>query len=181
MNESSPSPTPSSPTSTATPARRRWRGWKLAGLGAAIAGVLSLAACHPGGPGWHHGHRGHHGAHAQMSPEQAAKRIDKAVNWVLDDVDATAEQKSRVAGLAKEAAGELMPLRAQHHAARGQAIGLLTADSIDRAALEQVRADELRLAEQASRRVTQALADIAEVLTPAQRRQLAEQFRKRWS
>lgn len=168
MNESSPTPAPTR--------RRRWRGWKIAGIGAAIAGVLSMAACHHGGPGWHHGP----GAHGQMTPEEASKRIDKAVNWVLDDVDATAEQKSRVAAIAKDAMRELMPLRDQHRGARDKAIALLSGERIDRGALEQVRADEMRLAEQLSRRVTQALADIAEVMTPVQRRQLAEQLRKRW-
>ncbi len=46
--------------------------------------------------------------------------------------------------------------------------------SVDRAALEALRADQLQMAEQASRRFTQALADAADVLTPEQRKQLAE-------
>lgn len=165
MNDRTPSP------------RKRWFTWKRAGIGAALVGMLGLAACHHGGPGWHHGH---HGGHAQMTPEEAGKRIDKAVNWVLDDVDATAEQKTKVSAIAKDALRELMPLRDQHRAARNQAVDLLTRDSIDRQALEVLRADEMRLAEQASRRVTQALADIAEAVTPEQRRKLAEQFRRRF-
>jgi Spy/CpxP family protein refolding chaperone len=58
--------------------------------------------------------------------------------------------------------------------ARRQAVTLLSQPAIDRAALEALRADQLQLAEQASRRLTQALADVADVLTPAQRKQLAE-------
>ena len=52
--------------------------------------------------------------------------------------------------------------------------------TIDRAALEQIRATELQRAETASSRVVQAIADAAEVLTPEQRIELirlAAQFR----
>lgn len=157
--------------------RRRWRGWKLAGIGAAIAGLLAVGACHHGGPGWHHRHGPMSGT---VSPEDAARRIDKAVNWVLDDVDATAEQKQRVAGIAKDALRDLLPMRDEHRAARTQAIELLTRDAIDRTALEQLRARELALAERASRRVTQALADLAEAITPEQRRKLAERYKRRF-
>ncbi len=45
--------------------------------------------------------------------------------------------------------------------------------------LEALRANQLQLAEQASKRFTQALADIADVLTPEQRKQLAERM-GRW-
>lgn len=154
-----------------------WKRWRIAGIGAAIIGALSIAACHHGGPGWHHGP----GAmHSEMSPEQASKKIDKMVNWVLDDVDATSEQKQKVSAIAKTALTDLMPLRDQHRAAREKAIGLLTESSIDRTALESLRAQELQLAETASKRMTQAVADIAEAITPEQRQKLAQQWRKRW-
>lgn len=172
---SNPSPTPET-NSFPTAPRKRWRGWKIAGIGAAIVTALSVTACHHGGPGSHW----RHGAHAQMTPEEASKRVDKAVNWVLDDVDATAQQKSQVSAIAKDALRDLMPLRDQHRAAREKAIGLLTQDNIDRQAMEVLRVGEMQLAEQASLRVTQAIADIAESITPEQRRKLAEQFRKRW-
>jgi len=63
--------------------------------------------------------------------------------------------------------------------ARLQAVALLSQPSIDRAAIEALRANQLQLAEQASKRFTQALADVADVLTPEQRKQLAERMR-RW-
>ena len=65
------------------------------------------------------------------------------------------------------------------HDARRQAVELLSHDTVDRAALEALRADQLKLAEQASRRFTQALADVADVLTPEQRKALAERI-GRW-
>jgi Spy/CpxP family protein refolding chaperone len=63
--------------------------------------------------------------------------------------------------------------------ARQQAVALLAEPTVDRAALEVLRAGQLQLAEGASRRLTQALADVADVLTPEQRRQLAERA-ARW-
>jgi Spy/CpxP family protein refolding chaperone len=70
-------------------------------------------------------------------------------------------------------------MRTQFQDARRQAIDLLARERVDRAALEALRADQLRLAEQASLRFTQALADMADVLTPAQRKQLTERI-GRW-
>jgi Spy/CpxP family protein refolding chaperone len=60
---------------------------------------------------------------------------------------------------------------------------LLTADTIDRGAIEALRAEHLQLAERASRRFAQVLADMAEVLTPEQRKDLAgrmERHRSGW-
>ena len=81
--------------------------------------------------------------------------------------------------IAKGALKDLMPLRDEHKAARTKALELLSAGTIDRAAIEQVRTAELKLAETASRRVTQAIADAAEVLQPAQRAKLAEKMKQR--
>ena len=78
---------------------------------------------------------------------------------------------------------DLLPVREKAHAARKQAIELLAADSIDRGAIEALRAEHIVLAEQASKRFAQALADVAEVLTPAQRKQIAERMEslgRRW-
>ncbi len=162
MNDSKPTPK--------NPSRR----WTMVGIGAALAGVLTLSAC--GGPGWHHGR---HGQMGDMSPEEAGQRIDKAVKWVLDDVTATPEQKQKIAQIAKDAARDLLPLRTQHRAARGRGVDLFSQATIDRAAIEQLRVEELQLGETASKRFAQALADAAEVLTPDQRIKLAARWKKR--
>ena len=77
-----------------------------------------------------------------------------------------------------QAAKDLLPLREKMQAARKQAIELLTRDTIDRGAIEALRAEQIELAEQASRRIAQSLADAGEVLTPAQRRELAARVEK---
>jgi len=83
----------------------------------------------------------------------------------------------------KQAVKDLLPVHDKAHAARKRAVELLAADHIDRGAIEALRVEHIQLAEQASKRFTQALADVAEVLTPAQRKQIAERmesFGRRW-
>jgi len=156
--------TPADNTATS---RKRLRRWTLAGLAATAAGAFAFhRIAHAGGHGCGPGRFMHHGQGA-MDPETMAKFIDWRVSAMLSHVDASADQKTRVANIAKAAARELAPLREQHRAAR------------DRAALEKLRAEELALADTLSRRAVQSLADAAEVLTPAQREKLAQRWKDR--
>lgn len=158
--------------------RRRARRWTFAGIAAAAAGAFAFhRMAHGAGPGCGPFGRRMHGG--QMDPDSVAKFIDWRVSMMLSHVDATPEQKARVADIVKAAARDLMPLRGQHRAARDKATAILTAASIDRPALEKLRADELALAETISRRAVQALADAAEALTPAQREKLAQRWKNR--
>ena len=50
--------------------------------------------------------------------------------------------------------------------------------SYDRARLETVRADQIRLADEASQRFVQGIADAAEVLTPEQRAALVARMQR---
>ena len=137
----------------------------LAGGAAAAAGWSAFAR----------GGRGHGGHHGPMSGE----RIEKMVKHFAVEVDATPEQQEKLAAIAKQAAKDLEPLRGQHLEARKQALELLSRDTVDRAGLEKLRAEKLAQADAASRRVTQAIADAAEVLTPEQRKKVAEHVARR--
>jgi Spy/CpxP family protein refolding chaperone len=110
-------------------------------------------------------------------------KLDERVEWMVRhfavDVDATPAQKEQLTAIAKSAAKDLIPLREKHAAARRQAISLIGAASVDRSAIEKLRADQIQLADAASKRVTQALADVAEVLTPAQREKIAAHMQER--
>ena len=86
------------------------------------------------------------------------------------EVDATDAQKQQLAPIVKAAARDLLPMRDRMRDARMQAVALLSQPTVDRAALEALRANQLQMAEQASRRVTQALADAADILTPCSAR-----------
>lgn len=168
---------PASPNSAGKNRRRRFFAGLLAGT--ALGGLLAtgISAWSHGGPGW----GGRCGGHHVCSREAERERLEFATDWVLQKADATDEQKQRVKSIVQAAAQELAPLREQHQQHRDAFLAALTQPTIDRQAMEQLRQAELQLAEAASTRIVQALADVADVLTPAQRTQLvklAEQFRR---
>jgi protein CpxP len=140
----------------------------LSVVAAAFAAARPLAAAngfHGFGGGW-----GHH----RMSPEAMHEHLQVGVKWALRDVDATEEQKERVSAIVGAALTDLHGLKERHHANRDEFHAQLTGPAVDRGALERIRKAELALAEEASRRLVDAVADAAEVLTPEQRKALAE-------
>lgn len=155
-------------------------------LGVILAGLLGLllvgatalsASLASAAPGWwgHEGHRrwGHFrgGPH---DPERARERAELAVGWVLRYVDASDEQERQVQAIVGDTAEQLLGLAGQHHAHREAFVSALLESDVDRAELEAIRRAELELAEVASAQLIDALADVAEVLTPEQRQQLVE-------
>jgi protein CpxP len=118
-----------------------------------------------------------------LDPAKMDEHLERMLKHIYVEIDATDEQKQRLAPILKQAPKDLLPLRERMHDARRKALALLTQDSIDRAAIETLRAEQLQLAEQASTRIAGALADAAEVLTPAQRKEIAmrvERHRRGW-
>ena len=93
--------------------------------------------------------------------------------------DVTPEQKTRLQAIAKAAAADLKPLHEKMRAAHEESRKLLTAPTVDRAAIERARAEQASLHDAISKRMTQAFADGAEVLTPAQRAKIAERHAQR--
>jgi len=151
---------------------------------ATLATLIGDLAAGPGGKAWAHG--GHRGWHrgggflgGPLDPAALDERIERMVKHFAVEVDATPEQKAKLAEIAKAAARELQPLRQKMFEARKRGIELLAAPTIDRAAIERLRAEQIQTADAASRRLSQALADTAEVLTLEQRKQLAERFQRR--
>lgn len=83
--------------------------------------------------------------------------------------DGTPEQKARMHALVQTAEADLQPLQKQLRDGHRQALQLLSQPKVDRAALETVRASEVQILDQISRRLVRAGADAAELMTPAQR------------
>jgi Spy/CpxP family protein refolding chaperone len=98
---------------------------------------------------------------------------------MLDGIDVSAEQKTRINAIVTATMNDMQPLRKQRTDARREAIEILTQPTIDRAKIEAFRVEKLKLAEAASQRITQGIVDVAEVLTPEQRAALAEKFSQR--
>ncbi len=161
------------------PRRRFFKRVAIATLiGSMAAGIGFKALAHGGGwGGWHRG-----GFMAgPIDPARVDEHVERMLKHLYVEIDATEEQKQRLAPIVKQAAKDVLPLRDKARDARARAVGLFTQDHIDRTSIEALRAEQLQLAEQASQRITQALADVAEVLTPAQRRQIAQRFEHRRS
>src|SRR5216684_3960818 len=62
-----------------------------------------------------------------LSPAQMDDRIDRMTKHMAIELDATADQQVKIANIAKAAVTDLRPLREKAHAARAQAVELLTA------------------------------------------------------
>jgi periplasmic protein CpxP/Spy len=173
MTDTTPTPQPS----IDHPRRRFLRRAAIAAVVTALAtgvGLKAFAWGHGWG-GWHRG--GFMGAH--LDPAKLDEHLDRMLKHLYVEVDATDVQKQQLGPIVKAAARDLLPMRERMREARGQAVTLLSQPTVDRGALESLRAGQLQLAEQASRRFTQALADVADVLTPEQRKQLADRA-ARW-
>ena len=126
--------------------------------------------------------RDHGGRHEPMDPAQFEQHLERRLKHLYVEIDATEEQKQRLEPIIKETVRELAPLRRNLHAARGEALKLLSQERVDAGALETLRARQIQLADEASRRVTRALVDASEVLNQQQRRKLAAHFthQRRW-
>jgi len=151
-----------------TPLRRRF--FRFAGAGAALVGLSGLA--------WkaaaHGGRRG-----GPIDPAELEERLDYMLKHLYVEIDATDAQKAKLDPIVKQAAKELMPLRGKMREARRQGMALLSAETIDRGAIERLRAEQIGAADEASRRLVRALTDVAEVLTPEQRKTVAQRIERR--
>jgi Spy/CpxP family protein refolding chaperone len=154
---------------SAAPTSRAKRRWLVAAALAVAVGAAGASFANGGVdlPG-HHGHA----RHMAMDPEAFAAHIDKMVEQFAPD--ATPDQKARVAAITKAVVADLRPAHAQFRQAHVRAHELLTAPVIDRAALEQLRAEQMQRMDFISRRILAAVEDAADVLTPEQRAKFAE-------
>jgi len=147
----------------ANTSRRRWFAG-VAALGALGAGAAAFAQT------WHH---------AASDPAERGRRVEERIDRLVQDLGGTPEQKERLAAITRAAMADLQPIREQVRDTRRQGMALLAAPVIDRAALERLRAARMQAEDARSRRIVQAMADAAEVLTPEQRTKMAERFQQR--
>lgn len=97
----------------------------------------------------------------------------------LDAVNATPEQRARIADIMKAAAADVRQQREASRGLREQAMTLFAQPTVDARAVEALRQQMVQQHDQSSRRWTQALLDASAVLTPEQRQQLAERMKQR--
>jgi periplasmic protein CpxP/Spy len=115
-----------------------------------------------------------------MTPEEISNRVDRRVERILSGINGTtAEQKQKIAEIAKGAITDLQALGFAPREVRGKAMELLGADTFDAAALETLRAEQATKFDTASKRIVQAVSEAATVLTDEQRKQLVTNMSQR--
>jgi Spy/CpxP family protein refolding chaperone len=129
----------------------------IGGFGLAAAGYAATAATD--GAGWRQGMR--------------LAFVQGAVSRALDSIGASAAQEAKIHDIVAARFAELGPNPEEHTAMRKQALDLLAAPTIDRAAVEKMRLDAVANFDAKSKTVVAGLLDIADQLTPEQRAKLA--------
>ena len=157
------------PISSRTPANPRRRRWLVGAaiIGSFVAGGLTLpiiaAQAQDAAMSGMMGGPGHGAMHAQAMAH---------IQQMLDKVSATPEQKSRIEAILHAGFTSMGAMHGDMQATHTRLHQLLTAPTIDRQALEALRASQIASLDQASRKLVDSMADAAEVLTPAQRAKL---------
>jgi periplasmic protein CpxP/Spy len=145
-------------------------------LAAAFATILLCSTASEAQPAMQgHGHSQHGDRMMRGNPEHM---MEHHLDRMAKAADATPEQKAKLTTIAKAAQADIKPLHDQLRANRERGAALYTAATIDRAAMEQHRAEQFKIMEQISHRRSQARLDSAEVLSPEQRAKLAAMMQK---
>ena len=136
----------------------------LAGAGvfgiSAEAASPDMAQMHGGGPGM-----GMHGGPGR-------------IEHMLDSVNASADQRAQIKTIMQAAMADLKSQRASGKALHEQMRQAFAQPTVDARVVESLRAQQQTLHEAASKRMLQAKLEISRVLTPEQRKQLADRMAK---
>jgi Spy/CpxP family protein refolding chaperone len=129
--------------------------------------------------GMHHGMGGMHGMGGGMMFRGSPEHMGRMIDHMLDGLNASDAQRGQIKQIAAGAATDLKAQGEASRALRQRAMQAFTAPTVDAAAVEQVRQQMLQQHDQMSRRMAQAMLDVARVLTPEQRARLGERMRDR--
>ena len=105
--------------------------------------------------------------------------MGRRVERMLDAVGASDAQRAQIRQITQAAEADLRAQMEAGRALRAQGMQIFVTPTIDARAAESLRQRMLAQHDQASKRVMQAMLDIANVLTPEQRAGLGERVRQR--
>jgi Spy/CpxP family protein refolding chaperone len=103
--------------------------------------------------------------------------MEYRLDQMLTDAGASDDQKAKVKAIVTTTFDDVRPDREARQAMRDEIIKLIEAPTIDRNAIEALRAKQMAEFEGRSKAIAKAVADAAEILTPDQRKKLAEEMR----
>lgn len=143
--------------------------------GAVLVAVLGSAALSAWAqPGGHDG-RGMRGGAGMMGMPMQGRMVEH----MLDSVNASADQRAQVKQITERAAADMKAQHESGRALREQGRKLFTQPLVDANAAEALRQQMLQQHDQASRRMMQTMLDVSRVLTPEQRKALADRMAQR--
>lgn len=144
--------------------------------GAAMLTVAYAFAQGPGGPGGpgRHGGPGGRGPemHGPMMKQMISARLDEAMN----QANVTPEQRTAIVA-ARDRAFAAMDANRPDGRIRDQMLSLFEADRLDVAQLQALHAQEEQRHQQVRAAIAQAIVDVHNTLTPAQRKIVADYVR----
>jgi Spy/CpxP family protein refolding chaperone len=111
-----------------------------------------------------------------FDPAKFQQRIEKRVDKALGSTDATADQKKKVTEILQTAFKDMKGFHGQRVENRKAMEAAMQAPTIDATRIEQIRAEQMKIADASSKRFTQALVDAGNVLNASQR----QAFFKAW-
>ncbi|MEZ5780834.1 MAG: periplasmic heavy metal sensor [Rhizobiaceae bacterium] len=136
---------------------------------AAVIGIGAVVAVAQGGPGGWKSGMGHMGA----------RFAEHRVESMLEDIDASADQETKIWAIIDKTRSELRPVGREFRDTREQVVALLSAPTIDREAVEKLRSERIAAIDEASKKAVSAIVEAAEVLTPEQRTKLVAEMKER--
>ncbi|MFT3926253.1 MAG: periplasmic heavy metal sensor [Myxococcales bacterium] len=140
--------------------------WILGGALALAAGIGVVSRVQAGP--WH-GHRAQSAAEVQVFMERRAEHL-------LDAVDADDAQREQVEAILAKNAPQMFALMQEGRALRQELKAALLAERVDRTQIALGKQKLDALAQRMANLGVDGLASVAEVLTPAQRKQIADKL-----
>ncbi|MDA4844900.1 Spy/CpxP family protein refolding chaperone [Hoeflea poritis] len=122
------------------------------------------------------GHRRRGPNFSEMSDTEIEKHITRAVKHLAIEIDATEQQQEQIVALVLPAAINMKTLRGEMRGTGQEFAELLTSPTVDRAAIEELRAEKLAEADQISKEWVNVVTDVSMVLTAEQRDTIKERL-----
>ena len=106
------------------------------------------------------------------SPEQHKAFMERRLDKMLDQVNATDSQRTAIKAIFARMFDEMRPIHQQHQTLHSSFVTALSANTVDPAAIENLRKQIAPLADQASQVFSKAILDASQVLSAEQRQAL---------
>ncbi len=150
-------------------------------LAAGFVQTVSAAPPEGHGPGMRHemmgGHRGEH--MGGMGMGGMGMHDGRRMERMLDMVKATPEQRAQIKPIVEAARTDMKAIHESGGSLREQGAALFAQPTVDALAVEALRQKMLAQHDQASKRMSLAMIEVSRVLTPEQRKLMADRMAQR--